>query len=71
MLASRSASAYRKVGVETIVDHATPHQLVHMLYGLLQAVGSARQALERGDISPSASRSCWRCASSRKACWAG
>lgn len=51
MLASRSASAYRKVGVETIVDHASPHQLVHMLYeGLLQAVGGARQALERGDI---------------------
>lgn len=51
MLANRSASAYRKVGVETIVDHASPHQLVHMLYeGLLQAVGSARQALERGDI---------------------
>lgn len=50
-LASRSASVYRKVSVETSVDQATPHQLVHMLYdGLLQAVGAARQALERGDI---------------------
>lgn len=50
-LASRSASAYRKVSVETSVDHATPHQLVRMLFdGLLQAIGSASQALERGDI---------------------
>jgi flagellar secretion chaperone FliS len=50
-LTSRSASVYRKVSVETSVDQATPHQLVHMLYdGLLQAVGAARQALARGDV---------------------
>ncbi len=49
---SRSASAYRKIGVETQVDQASPHQLVEMLFdGLLLAVGSARVALQRGDIA--------------------
>lgn len=49
---SRSASAYRKIGVETQVDHANPHQLVGMLFdGLQLAIGSARGALQRGDIS--------------------
>ena len=48
---SRSASAYRKIGVETQVDQANPHQLVGMLFeGLQLAVGSARAALQRGDI---------------------
>lgn len=48
---SRSASAYRKIGVETQVDQATPHQLVGMLFeGLFLAIGSARAALQRGDI---------------------
>ena len=49
--ANKSASAYRQVGVETSVDHATPHNLVEMLFdGLLVAVGAARAAMERGDI---------------------
>ena len=49
---SRSASAYRKIGVETKVDQANPHQLVGMLFdGLQSAVASARGALQRGDIS--------------------
>lgn len=49
--ASKSVSAYRQVSVETSVDQATPHNLVEMLFdGLLVAVGSARVALERGDI---------------------
>ena len=48
---STSASAYRQVSVQTSVDHATPHNLVEMLFdGLLVAVGSARAALRRGDI---------------------
>lgn len=48
---SRSATAYRRIGVETQVDHADPHQLVEMLFdGLLLAVGMARAALQRGDI---------------------
>ena len=49
--ANKSASAYRQVSVETSVDHATPHNLVEMLFdGLLVAVGAARAAMERGDI---------------------
>lgn len=48
---SKSASAYRKVSVETSVDQATPHNLVEMLFdGLLVAVGAARAAMQRGDI---------------------
>ncbi len=47
----RSASAYRKVGVETSVGQANSHDLVDMLFdGLLLAVGSARAAIERDDI---------------------
>jgi flagellar protein FliS len=50
-VSSRSAAAYRKVGVETGVQQANPHQLVDMLFdGLLSSVGSARVALARGDI---------------------
>jgi flagellar protein FliS len=49
--ATGSASAYKKVGVETGVDRASPHELVTMLFdGLLLAIASARGALERGDI---------------------
>lgn len=49
---SRSASAYKRVGVETSVDQATPHQLVDMLFdALLQSIRVARGALERGDIA--------------------
>ena len=50
-VASRSASAYRKVGVETSVDQANPHHLVGMLFdGLLVALGAAKAAMERKDI---------------------
>ena len=51
---SRNASqahAYRRVGVETGVDAATPHQLVIMLFdGFIDAIAQARSALERRDI---------------------
>ena len=50
-IGSRSASAYRQVGVETSVARANPHDLVNMLFdGLLLAMGSARAAMQRGDI---------------------
>ena len=50
-VSTRSASAYRKVSLETSVDQADPHHLVDMLFdGLLQAIGGARAALKRGDI---------------------
>jgi flagellar protein FliS len=49
---SRSASAYKRVSVDTAVDLANPHQVVNMLFeGLLGAVGAARAAMERGDIA--------------------
>lgn len=50
-VSSRSAAAYKRVGLETSVDRADPHQLVDMLFeALLQSVGTARIALARGDI---------------------
>ena len=50
-VSSRSASAYKRVGVETGVSTATPHQLVNLLFeALLNAVGSARAAMKRGDV---------------------
>lgn len=50
-VSSRSASAYKRIGVETAVSQATPHQLVTMLFeALLQHIGAARAAVERGDV---------------------
>jgi len=43
--------AYARVGVETGVDRASPHQLVAMLYsGLLDTLARARGALREGQI---------------------
>lgn len=51
-VSSRSASAYKRVGVETAVSQADPHQLVNMLFeALLNAAGAARAAMARGDIA--------------------
>jgi flagellar secretion chaperone FliS len=51
-VSSRSASAYKRVSVETAVDQADPHKLVSMLFeGLLGSVGAARAAMARGDIA--------------------
>ncbi|AGX87479.1 flagellar export chaperone FliS [Candidatus Symbiobacter mobilis] len=48
---SRSANAYKVVGIETGIPQADPHTLVNMLFeGLLQQIGAARSALARGDI---------------------
>jgi flagellar protein FliS len=50
-IGSRSANAYKKIGVETSVSHASPHDLVGMLFdGLLVAVGSAKASMGNGDI---------------------
>ena len=52
MFNSVGSRSYRKIGVETQVDQADPHALVEMLFdGLMLAVGMARAALQRGDIS--------------------
>ena len=50
---SRSATAYRKIGVETQVDQADPHALVEMLFDGLGDKCSAEEAQRLGMI--------WRC----------
>ena len=47
----RAASAYKRVGVETSVEGANPHQLVNLLFdALLQSLSAAKAAMVRGDI---------------------
>ena len=47
----RAASAYKRVGVETSVEGASPHQLVKLLFdALLQSLSAAKAAMGRGDI---------------------
>lgn len=49
---ARAMSAYRQVGVQSMVDSASPQQLIKMLFdGLLASINAARGAIERGDIS--------------------
>ena len=51
-VSQRSAAAYQRVKIETGVSEADPHQLVNMLFdGLLESLGAAKVALERGDIA--------------------
>lgn len=46
-----NASAYHRVGVETGVDAASPHQLVAMLFdGFSEAIAKARAAMAQGRI---------------------
>lgn len=48
---SRAATAYRQVGVASLVDGASPHRLIQMLFeGLMQCLNAARGALQRGEI---------------------
>ncbi len=50
-IGARPASAYKKVGVETSVGRASPHDLVNMLFdALLLALSSARASMQRDDI---------------------
>ncbi len=47
----RAVSAYRKVNVDSVVEQATPHQLIAMLFeGLLAALREAKGAMVRGVI---------------------
>lgn len=51
MFATQSAAAYAKVGVETHVSEANPHQLVAMLFdGAMLAINSAAISMSQGDI---------------------
>lgn len=48
---TRAASAYKRVGVETTVDHADPHQLVTLLFDALQqSLQATKGAMQRGDV---------------------
>lgn len=50
-VSSRSAFAYKRVGIETSVDNADPHKLVVLLFDALnQALGGARLAIQNGDV---------------------
>jgi flagellar protein FliS len=52
MNASQAMNAYRKVGVQSAIDDATPHQLITMLLeGALDRIASAKGAMERGDTA--------------------
>jgi flagellar protein FliS len=45
-----SAGAYHRIGIETDVGGASPHQLVSLLFdGCIDAIVQARGALEQGD----------------------
>lgn len=56
-VASRSASAYKRVSVETSVDNADPHHLVSLLFDALQqALGAARQAILSKDVNAKVSK---------------
>ncbi|HEX5127271.1 MAG TPA: flagellar export chaperone FliS [Rhodocyclaceae bacterium] len=51
MFATRSASAYAKVGIETRVTSADPHELIVILFdGALLAINSAAVSMASGDI---------------------
>lgn len=51
-VSQRSASAYHRVGVETAVSQADPHQLVGLLFDrLLQTISIARSAMRNGQIA--------------------
>lgn len=50
-VSTRAASAYKRVGVETAVDGASPHHLIRLLFdALLNALRRARGAMQQGDI---------------------
>ena len=50
-VSTRSASAYKRVGIETSVEGANPHQLINLLFdALLQSLAVARNAMDRKDI---------------------
>lgn len=49
---ARATSAYRQVGVQSLVDGASPHHLIKMLFdGLMVSINGARGAIERGDVA--------------------
>lgn len=51
-VSSRAASAYNRVGLETGIQGADPHELINMLFnGLLDTLVVAKGAMERQDVA--------------------
>ena len=51
-VSSRSAAAYKRVGVETSVDSADPHRLICLLFdGLQRSLLGASDAIQRCDVT--------------------
>ncbi len=58
-VSTRSASAYKRVGLETSVEGANPHQLINLLFdALLQSLGATRDAMRRKDIAAKGAAIC-------------
>lgn len=50
-VSARAASAYKRVGAQTSIEGASPHQVICLLFeALLRSLYNARGAIERGDI---------------------
>lgn len=50
-VSARASSAYKRVGAQTSVEGASPHQVICLLFeALLQSLHAARGCLVRGDI---------------------
>lgn len=50
-VSARASSAYKRVGAQTSIEGASPHQVICLLFeALLQSMHAARGCLARGDI---------------------
>ncbi|BDT70468.1 flagellar secretion chaperone FliS [Comamonadaceae bacterium OS-1] len=50
-VSARAASAYKRVGAQTSIEGASPHQVICLLFeALVQSLNSARGAMARGDL---------------------
>ena len=51
MFNRRGASAYNQVGVQSVVNEASPHMLIQLLFNALDAsLNAAKGAMQRGSI---------------------
>lgn len=49
-LSRHAANAYKQVGVQSVVDGASPHTLIQLLFDALEAsLNAAKGAMQRGD----------------------
>ena len=56
----RAASQYNKVGTQSGVEHANPHQLIQMLMaGALEKISIAKGHMERGNVAEKGRHISW------------